>query len=125
MTPDELDRAFAATMAAPEPGDRLGTPPKGESEYLSQVYAICHDARVLFHHCRRGAPGSIDGFPDLVLVGTRGVLFREIKASFGDDPSRGQTNWIWQLRAAGQDAGIWTVTDLLTGIVADEIALIA
>jgi hypothetical protein len=97
-----------------------------EAEYLEAVYGICADARVFVHHCARTylCRGE-NGLPDLLITGIRGVLFREVKASPYDRVSPEQTAYIWLLTAAGQDAGIWNASDLLTGKVADEIGRIA
>jgi hypothetical protein len=54
------------------------------------------------HDSRRSQPG----FPDLVIVGRDGVLFRELKTMDGR-VSVDQKYWIEILRAAGADVGIW------------------
>lgn len=97
-----------------------------ELDYLTAVYTIASDAAVRVHHCCVSwrCEGE-NGFPDLVLVGIHGVLFREIKASYSDRPSPEQTAWLWLLKAAGADADVWNSEDLLCGRVADEIAKIA
>jgi hypothetical protein len=96
-----------------------------ESDYLADVYEICKDAGVSVHHCNDSRHCHGAGFPDLLLIGVRGILFREVKASATDRPRPEQTAILWLLRAAGQDAEVWNATDLLTGRVADEIARIA
>lgn len=93
-----------------------------ESDYLAQVYGLCEKAPCSYHHC--GVPYRCtghNGFPDLMIIGSHGVLFREVK-TVNDRPSPDQTAMLWLLKAAGQDAGIWTETDLTSGIVAREIA---
>jgi hypothetical protein len=50
------------------------------------------------------------GFPDLVLAGPGGVLFREIKTETGrltDDQAR----WIQMLRRGGADVKVWQPVD--------------
>lgn len=64
------------------------------------------------------------GFPDLVLVGPQGTLFRELKTETGRT-SGAQEHWLTALRAAGQDAGVWRPSSLLSGRVARELAAIA
>jgi len=96
-----------------------------QAEYLADVYDIVHDAGVWIHHCNDSRYCRGKGFTDLVIVGLRGVLWREVKASPNDRPTPEQTALIWLLKAAGEDARVWTVIDLVTGKVADEIAEIA
>jgi hypothetical protein len=64
------------------------------------------------------------GFPDLIIVGPAGILFREMKPSGGQ--LRGeQKRWQWRLREAGQDAGIWQPRHWNDGSIAAELATLA
>ncbi len=64
------------------------------------------------------------GFPDLLIVGPAGLLFREIKPAGGQ--LRGaQKAWQWKLRGAGQNAGEWRPVDWRIGRIADELAALA
>lgn len=54
------------------------------------------------HDSRRSEPG----FPDLVIVGKRGVMYRELKTAKGV-LSMDQKYWLAILHAAGADAGVW------------------
>jgi hypothetical protein len=65
---------------------------------------------------RRSEPG----FPDLVIVGPGGVLFRELKSETGR-VSPHQRAWIESLTAAGADAGIWRPADQHEGRVAAQL----
>lgn len=95
-----------------------------EREYLAEVYELAAKAPVSVHHCNDSRYCHGTGFPDLVLIGARGVLWREVKASPGDRATPEQTALLWLLRATGQDARLWTERDLATGKVAEEIASI-
>lgn len=93
-----------------------------ESDYLAEVYGLCKEAGVSCHHCndsRRCKGGK--GWLDLTLVGTKGVLFREVK-TINDRVKPEQTAMIWLLKAAGASAKVWTEADLIMGVVAQEIA---
>lgn len=59
------------------------------------------------HDSRR----SYSGFPDLVIVGRGGLLFRELKKD-GEHPSPEQRTWLDALTTAGADAGVWRPADL-------------
>ena len=96
-----------------------------EAEYLGQVYDICKDAGAKAHHCGDGRACCGAGFPDLVIMGVHGILYREVKASPNDRKSPEQTAVLWLLKASGADAAVWTSEDLLTGKVAEEIRRIA
>jgi hypothetical protein len=77
------------------------------------------------HRSQRGADNA--GFPDLMLVGPGGVLYRELKTENGK--YRGlrsaQTTWKYRLQAARQDWAIWTPADLDAGRVDDALAALA
>lgn len=66
------------------------------------------------------------GFPDLMVVGPGGVLFRELKTT--DGMFRGlrpdQVTWRDWLQAAGQDWKIWSPLDLNSGLIEHELAII-
>lgn len=64
-----------------------------------------------------------DGFLDLVIVGYD-VLWRELK-TFGRKPTAAQLEWMARLEQAGQDAGVWTGEDLLSGRIERELKAIA
>lgn len=68
--------------------------------------------------------GDGAGFPDLVIAGPGGVLWRELKTESGR-LSTEQRDWISVLDAGDQDIGLWRPGCLETGRVAKEIASIA
>jgi hypothetical protein len=55
----------------------------------------------------------------LVNVRRRRILFRELKIE-PNEPTEEQAQWISDLTAAGQDAGVWTEKDFPDSIV-DEL----
>ena len=50
------------------------------------------------------------GFPDLVLVRGKTLLFRELKVG-KNKPTDKQLNWLAALQQAGQDAKVWRPED--------------
>lgn len=81
---------------------------------------LCRVLGVRYFHpydSRRCVPG----FPDLVLVGSDGAAFRELKTESGTlRPER--RDWGRALRAAGHDWDVWRPSDLASGRVAVELA---
>ncbi|HUX72257.1 MAG TPA: VRR-NUC domain-containing protein [Cellulomonadaceae bacterium] len=93
-----------------------------ESDLLGSVRRIAKDLGLRAYHThdsRRSEPG----FPDLVIVGPDGVLYRELKTQKGRVRPE-QTAWITDLIRAGQNAGLWRPTDLLNGTVLDDMRTI-
>lgn len=93
-------------------------------DYLDdQIRALAKDLRLLRYHTfdSRKSPS---GFPDLVLVGACGILFRELKKE-SEKPSPAQQKWLDALTCTGQDAAVWRPSDLLSGRVARELTAIA
>lgn len=66
------------------------------------------------HDSRRSEPG----FPDLVIVGPHGVLFRELKSATGYLTSE-QVRWVGRLKAAGADVTVWRPGDWPGTIIND------
>lgn len=69
---------------------------------------------------RTPVQGDGKGWPDLVLVGAGGVLFRELKSAAGS-PSEEQRAWLVALNVAGQDANVWRPVDLRSGRILAEL----
>jgi len=103
ITPEEHAAAVASQMK--------------EAALQSQVLALAFDLRWRAYHTfdsRRSQPG----FPDLVLVSVHygRVLWRELKTERGR-LTNAQRFWLSDLQAAGQDAGVWRPSDLISGRV--------
>lgn len=98
-----------------------------EAELLTAVTSgtrrqpgLCKVLGVLYFHVydsRRSMPG----FPDLLLVGSGGFAFRELKSDTGTLRPE-QRQWRDALRAAGADWGLWKPCDLASGRIRAELA---
>ena len=80
-----------------------------ERELQEAIRELARYLQLLCYHTfdsRRSEPG----WPDLVIVGPSGCLFRELKSERGR-LTEAQTIWLSSLRTAGLDAAIWHPTD--------------
>ena len=82
--------------------------------------AVCQLAKALgcivyhTHDSRRSEPG----FPDLVIVGKRGFMFRELKQPKGILSAEQQV-WLDKLTAAKADADVWRPSDWPTRVTTE------
>ena len=91
-----------------------------EAELEEHVRAICKDLGVIRIHVRNSR-GTTPGVPDDILIGPRGILWRELKTMRGKvTPAQQEIGRA--LVAAGQDYGVWRPSLLLTGVIAHELA---
>jgi hypothetical protein len=105
MTPAEFRAAQARAMS--------------EAELLQQVRDAAKALGLLCYHThnsRRSEPG----FPDVVLVGRKAMIVRELKRQ-SEGPTDEQTRWLDALWHAGADAGVWRPADLLDGSILAEM----
>lgn len=84
------------------------------SHLQAQIVEVCNEYGLHVHACdmRR----SRAGFPDLVILGARGVLWREIKIP-PDELSSAQKQVKYTLIAARMNWAVWTPDDLANGTI--------
>lgn len=73
---------------------------------------------------RTAVSGDGAGFPDLVLVGRGGVLYRELKSAAGSLAPEQQV-WLAALADAGADATVWRPVDWHSGRIGTELRAVA
>lgn len=88
------------------------------AELQAHVIASCGARRLHVHHCPMLA--SSPGFPDLVIIGRSGVLWRELKVP-PDTLTGAQRALGYALEASGQDWATWIPEDWESGRVAGEL----
>ena len=77
-----------------------------------------------FHVWQQHAMRAERGFPDWVIAGPAGHIFRELKRE-SEKPSPRQEEWLALLAYGGADAGVWRPSDYLSGRIARELAALA
>lgn len=71
----------------------------------------------------RQSIGSAKGWPDWVILGGRGALFRELKSESGRlSPDQGQVGA--RLTLAGLDWDVWRPKDLYSGVILRQLQAI-
>jgi len=94
-----------------------------EAELEEQIRDACKKLGILRFHVR-DSRGMCPGFPDDLLIGSRGVLWRENKRQRGrvtpDQAAVGEA-----LTVLGQDFAVWRPEDWFSGRIARELAALA
>jgi len=94
---------------------------ENEGEFQAEIIQVARLMRLVTYHTH-DSRRSDSGFPDLVIVGRTGVLFRELKTDTGK-VTPDQEFFIAALKLAGQDAGVWRPTQWPDQIIAELKAL--
>ena len=93
-----------------------------EKDLAAQVVDTAKTLNLLRYHTYRSTR-SPSGFPDEVIVGPGGCLFRELKRE-GEKPTVAQQKWLAGLSAAGEDADVWRPSDWYTGRILAEMTML-
>lgn len=94
-----------------------------EEELLDTVRLYGKQLNILVYHTWN-SKRSEAGFPDVVLLSSRAIAYRELKREDGRVTAAQQT-WLNRLTSAGQDAGLWRPSDLVAGRVLLEMRALA
>jgi hypothetical protein len=98
-------------------------PKMGENEHdglKELVIALCRTFGLRVYHTHNSKHSTEIGFPDLVITGPAGTLYRELKGD-GENPTGSQSAYLADLTASGQDAGWWNPDDWYSGRVRIEL----
>lgn len=90
-----------------------------ERELEREVRRLLEERGLYGYHApdsRRAAAG----FPDWVIIGKRGVLWRELKSRYGG-LSDEQRRVGWLLRLSGEDWDVWRPEDFLRGRIVAQL----
>lgn len=113
---DEYSRAVRLGRHADSASVRSMT----EAELDAEIVKRCKALHLVTFHTRDSRRSDGAGFPDRVIVGPGGVLWRELKREWSDLRSA-QTKWKYQLLASGQDWALWRPSDLKSGRIQREM----
>lgn len=92
-----------------------------ERQLEDQVRALVKDLGLKgFHVWQQHAQRAERGFPDWVIAGPGGHIFRELKRE-AEKPAPRQQEWLALLAFGGADAGVWKPSDLYSGRIAREL----
>lgn len=94
-----------------------------EAQLEEHVRRICKDAGVVRVHHRVSAM-TTPGWPDDVLIGPGGILFRELKRQDGRVTAE-QAAMHAALAEAGADVAVWRPEHLISGDIAWQITAIS
>lgn len=106
---------------APAAGNVIQLPAQSLTERQLQTLIIdlCRWHHLLCYHTH-DSRRSARGFPDLVICGPNGVLFRELKAETGR-LTIDQTCWGQGLLEAGANCAVWRPADWYSGRIRREL----
>jgi hypothetical protein len=93
-----------------------------ESQLQAAVTDLCGYRGIWWYHAHQPQHDNA-GFPDLVLLGPNGALFRELKKATGK-LSGAQLDVGLRMDAAGLDWALWKPADLHSGRIQRELGAI-
>jgi hypothetical protein len=95
------------------------------AEIEAHVEGLCRSLGVSFRfHVVPPSFGMTRGLVDDIIIGSRGILWREVKGD-GDSLRSDQRRLGYALQALGQDWAVWTSEDAASGKIEDELRRIA
>lgn len=93
-------------------------------DLVRAILGRCAELGLFAHYCRDGRHCEGAGFPDLVIAGPGGVLYREVKGRDGVlRPEQGA--WGFTLQIGGGDWKVWRPVHWSWGTVDQELRLLA
>ena len=95
-----------------------------EAELMEFIRAAVKNLGLLAYHAHDARKSWGPGFPDLVVVGRGGCIWREVKTESGS-LSPEQRQWGDALKRAGQNWRIWRPADRFDGSIGQELAGVA
>jgi hypothetical protein len=94
-----------------------------ERDFQRAVIDLIRWLGLLSFHSTDSRRDTSAGFPDLVISGQGGVLYRELKSERGRLRPE-QLDWLSRLTQGGADAAIWRPSDMTSGRIKEELTAI-
>lgn len=98
--------------------------PMSELQLQAAILEEARIRRLLAFHIRDSRKNIGVGFPDLVIVGPGGVIFRELKNA-RNQPTPEQMVWLGTLEQAGADVALWRPDKWFDGTVTQTLTRLA
>lgn len=95
-----------------------------ESQLQASILDLCRTYRLMVFHIRDSRTSVGVGFPDLVIAGPGGVIFRELKNATLQ-PTPEQMTWLGTLEAGGADVGMWRPAHWYDGTISACLAALS
>jgi hypothetical protein len=99
-------------------------PPVTEAHLQAAIEAECGRLGLLHHHNPDSRRVKSSGFPDSVIVGPGGILYRELKDKYGR-LSPEQRRWGSKITRAGGDWAVWRPADWEDGTITRQLLALA
>ncbi len=91
-----------------------------EAQLQRAVIDLTRWLGLLAFHSTDARRDTSAGFPDLVISGVGGVLYRELKSDTGRLRPE-QMTWLSTLHLGGADAAVWRPADMVSGRIKTEL----
>ena len=111
-------------MRSPGPAHPAYTAAMTETELMEAIRAMVTDLNLHAFHPADSRRSWGPGFPDLVIAGIGGCIYRECKTEAGS-LSPEQRRWGYVLQASGQRWAVWRPRHLADGTIGRELAAVA
>ena len=111
-------------MKSPGTGHPAYAAAMSEAELMEAIRAMVGDLSLHAFHAADSRRSWGPGFPDLVIAGLGGCIYREVKTETGS-LSADQRRWGYVLQASGQRYAIWRPRHLVDGTIGRELAAVA
>jgi len=95
-----------------------------EAQLMEKIRTMVWDLGLHAFHAADSRRSWGPGFPDLVIVGRGGCIWRECKTEAGSLAPE-QRQWGDALKLVGQNWRVWRPADLLDGTIGRELAALA
>jgi hypothetical protein len=106
----------------PEPSEARYRPIRKEADLDHEIKRLVAQMGLQGFHVP-DSRGMSPGFPDWVIIGPGGLIFRECKMADGQ-MSSSQTRLRYLLISIGQDYSVWRPADLYSGLIESELRLL-